>query len=467
MAAAAVLVPSLLLAACGSADSTEAGGAASGAPSPTGPADSPSAAASPDGGPWPEPEGEATEAAASSPRLAVTHADGIVVLDAMTLETVEDFELDGFTRVNAAGDGRHVMVTTTGGFAVLDTGTWARPHGDHDHYWTAAPRLSEVMYPAEEPGHVVAHGGRTVLFDDGTGQVVALDSADVADPAADRLEISTGEAHHGVAVELSDGSVLVTEGTEDARSTVRVLDAAGTEVARTDDCPGVHGEATAADEAVVVGCEDGVVVWAGGALTKVAAPDAYGRIGNQRGTHGSPFVLGDYTSDPDAELERPTRVSVIDTRSASLRLVDLPASYSFRSLGRGDAGEALVLGTDGALHVIDPETATLTRSVPVVAAWEEPEDWQEPRPTLLVHDGTAYVTEPATSELHAVDLATGEVWASVTLGVVPDEITAASGEAEAGSEALSDEEAGDEAHEDHEDAGHEDEPSDGPSAGDA
>ena len=48
-------------------------------------------------------------------------------------------------------------------------------------------------------------------------------------------------------------------------------------------------------------------------ISKVDSPDGYGRIGNQAGTEASPYVLGDYKTDKDAELERPTRVSIIDT----------------------------------------------------------------------------------------------------------------------------------------------------------
>ncbi|MFD6092842.1 hypothetical protein ACFWGN_12030 [Oerskovia sp. NPDC060338] len=68
--------------------------------------------------------------------------------------------------------------------------------------------------------------------------------------------------------------------------------------------------------------------------------------------------------------------SLIDTRTPTLKTVDLPSSYTFRSLGCGDAGEALVLGTDGQLHVIDPEAGALARSSPVIDAWEKPEEWQ-------------------------------------------------------------------------------------------
>lgn len=371
----------------------------------------------------------ATEVATAKPRLALTYDGGIQVLDADTLEVVSDIELAGFNRLNPAGDNRHVLVSTTGGFQVLDAGTWTQPHGDHTHSYTADPVLTDVLWPAETPGHAVRHEGRTALFDDGTGQVTVVDSDALADPDAETRDHTTPSAHHGVAVELTDGTLVVSDGTQDERTGVRVLDADDAEIAAIDTCPGVHGEAVAADEAVVIGCEDGAVVWAGGALTKVTAPDAYGRIGNQAGSEASPYVLGDYKSDPDADLERPTRVSLIDTRDASIRLVDLPASYTFRSLARGDAGEALVLGTDGALHVIDPESGTVVRSVPVIDAWEEPEEWQEPRPAITVLDGSAYITDPATNSVHAVDVETGEVWLSADLEVTPNEVAGVSGAA--------------------------------------
>ncbi|ADG73071.1 pyrrolo-quinoline quinone [Cellulomonas flavigena DSM 20109] len=372
----------------------------------------------------------AQERATAVPRLAVSYDGGVQVLDATTLEVVADLPLDGYLRLNPAGDGRHVVVSTAEGFRLLDAGTWSDEHGDHAHHFTVDPLLTDVTYPAVTPGHVVVHDGRTVLFDDGTGTVTALDAGDVAhgpDDAAGARTHTTPHAHHGVAVELHDGTLVVSDGTEDARTGARALDADGREIAASDECPGVHGESVAADDVVAIGCENGVLLYRDGTFTHVTSPDPYGRIGNQAGSDASPVVLGDYKSDPDADLERPTRVSLVDTRTATLRLVDLPASYTFRPLARGDAGEALVLGTDGALHVIDPETGALVRSVPVVAPWEEPAEWQTPRPAVRVHDGTAYVTEPATRSIHAVDVLTGEVYRSARLDVVPDELTVAPG----------------------------------------
>jgi outer membrane protein assembly factor BamB len=413
---AAAALPVLALTACATSDPT--GSAAE---------RSESSSAAEDGH---ESDEGATEAGAAAPRLAISYDGGVQVLDGTTLEVLADEELDGFLRLNPVGDGRHLMVSAQGGFHVLDAGAWEEPHGDHSHYYTGDPHLTGTVYEAEEPGHVVAHAGRTVLFDDGTGEITAFDSDEVEDPDREERTYTTPAAHHGVAVELSDGRMVVSEGTEDGRTGIRVLDEAGEEIAASEECPDVHGETVAADETVVIGCTDGVLVYRDGAITKVQSPDAYGRIGNQFGTEDSPVVLGDYKSDPDAEVELTTRVSLIDTATATMRLVDLPSSYWYRSLGRGENGEGVVLGTDGALHVIDTVAGTVTRSVPVIDAWEVSEDWQVPQPQVFTMDGTAYVSDPAGQAVHAVDIETGEVWASTELDVVPNELKGVTGAAD-------------------------------------
>lgn len=362
---------------------------------------------------------------AATPRLTVSYDGGVLVLDAATLETVDDVTgIDGFTRLNPAGDGRHVFVSGSGAFTALDAGTWT----SGSEHFTSMPALTDVKFDATTPGHVVRHDGKTVLFDDGTGKVEIFESAALLEgekPETDTY--TTPEAHHGVAVELSDGALLTTLGNEDERTGIVVLDADRKEIVRNEDCPGVHGEAVAADETVVVGCQDGLLIYRDGAITKVQSPDAYGRIGNQAGDEDSPVLLGDYKVDPDAELERPTRISLTDTVSGELTLVDLGTSYTFRSLGRGPAGEAIVLGTDGALHVIDVNSKSVTQTIPVVDAWEEPVKWQEPRPALFVHEGTAFVSDPAKNSVHAVDLSTGEVTQTGELAHTPNELTGVTG----------------------------------------
>ena len=344
--------------------------------------------------------------------VVTTYDGGILVLDGSTLEVEADIELDGFNRLNPAGDGRHLLVSTSEGFQVLDA---------------VAGELTGTVFEAETPGHVVVHEGRTALFDDGTGEITVFDSDAAGEVTPEEADTHTaGEPHHGVAVELSSGQLLHTLGDEETVDGVVALGPDGKEVDRTEDCPGVHGETVAQDETVVVGCEDGAVLYDGDGFTKVDSEDDYGRIGNQAGSEHSPVVLGDYKVDEEAELERPERVALIDSAAEELELVDLPASYTFRSLGRGPQGEALVLGTDGTLHVIDSEEGEITDGVEIMDEWEEPLEWQKPRPALFVRGSTAYVSDPDANELHAVDLESLEITATQGLEAAPNELSGVS-----------------------------------------
>ncbi|MFE3292959.1 zinc metallochaperone AztD [Rhodococcus sp. NPDC059234] len=380
-----------------------------------------------DGTPEPPKTPARMEVSSAEPRLAVTYDGGVMVLDADGLDVLAQFPVDGFARVNPAGDGRHVLVSTGSRFRVLDAGAWSEQHGDHAHHYVAQPTFAGVEFAADEPGHVVRHGGRTALFDDGTGDVTSFDPRALAGGTPDADRFTTPAPHHGAAVPLPDGGLVTTIGDDKSRTGIVVFDRDLREVARNEQCPGVHGEAAAAGGGLVFGCQDGALIYRDGAVTKVSSPDAYGRIGNQAGGDTSPIVLGDYKTDPVAKLERPQRVMLLDTVAARLTPVDLGASYSFRSLGRGPAGEAVVLGTDGALHVIDQNAGTVTKRISVQGPWTEPEEWQQARPALFVAGETAYVTEPSTRTLRAVNLDSGAVVATATLPQVPNELTGVTG----------------------------------------
>ncbi len=382
-AVSALLAASVALTACGSDDKASTAGAA----------------------------GKASQAPASqvADPIVATYDGGLYVLDGTTLKLAEDIPLDGFNRVNPAGDGRHVMVSTATGFRVLDA---------------AGGKLTDVEFEGSKPGHVVRHAGKTILFADGTGVVTVFDPEDLGGGTKPETATYTSAApHHGVAIQLADGKLVTTLGTEEKRVGIAVLDKDRKEITRSEECPGVHGEAAAQGEAVVIGCEDGVLVYKDGAIKKVDSPAAYGRIGNQAGSEESPVVLGDYKKDKDAELERPEQVSLINTETGTMRLVDIGTSYTFRSLARGPHGEALVLGTDGRIHVIDPSTGKVTKKISALGAWQEPLDWQQPRPALFVRDHTAYVSDPSSRKLLAIDLESGKQVASTELPKAPDELS--------------------------------------------
>ena len=345
--------------------------------------------------------------------LVATYDGGLYVLDGETLEVKQDIPLDGFLRINPAGDDAHVLVTTDDGFRILDA---------------AGGNLTDHTFTAAEAGHVVPHGEHTVLFADGSGEITAFDPHALADGIPETEVFKTPNPHHGVAVILSDGTLVHSLGNPEARTGAIAL-SGNREMARNEDCPGVHGETVVAEEAVVLGCETGALVYANGTFTKVDSPTPYGRIGNIKGHDDSPVALGDMKIDADAELERPEQFSLIDTATGHLRIVSLPpaVSYSFRSLGRGPQGEALILGTDGKLYVFDPATGDSAKTIDVTGEWTEPDEWQEPRPTIFTRENAVYVADPVTKQVHLVDLQTGAVTKSATLEQTPNELSGAVG----------------------------------------
>lgn len=358
--------------------------------------------------------GNAGAPASDGPRVAIAYAGGVLVLDGETLETIGDYPSEEFVRLNPAGDDRHAFVTTSQGFQLLDV---------------RAPELTDLVVSAGAAGHVVRHAGKTVLYDDATSDTTIFDTAALAavDGALPESTVIEGvDAHHGVSVVLSDGSFLTTVGDATARTGIRVTDPSGTEIAASDDCPGVHGEGTAKGEAVVVGCEDGALVYRDGTITKLDAPDEFGRIGNAYVSEDSPLVVMDYKDDPDAEGYFLHCLALVDTEALTLEVIDLPegVEYTWRGVIRGHDGEALLLGSDGRLHVIDPVTGDVTASHEAISAWDSPAEWQDEHPSIASAGEIVYVTDAAQKRIVALDAHTGEQLVSASLPVAPNEIVA-------------------------------------------
>lgn len=357
---------------------------------------------------------------AAEGRIAVSYEGGIAVLDPETLEVLQEFSTEAFTRVNNFGDHRTIAVTTSAGFQMLDT---------------AELKLTDLVFDAKAAGHVVVHDGKTVLYDDGTGTTTVLDTNAFASGYQTPAETTTFTAdapHHGVSIVLGDGTLLTTVGDTNGRSGAAALhphDDHWHEEAVSDECPGIHGEGTAADEVVVFGCENGALLYAGGEFTKLTAPDSYGRMGNAFVSETSPLVVGDYKNDPDAEGYLLSAVALIDTTEQNFEVVDLPEEvrYTFRDIARGPGDLAYILSSDGQIHVLDPATGKINEAYPVVAPWQGPAQWQDAHPAIKVSGDTAYITEPAANSVHAVDLKSGKILASSEFNFTPNELAIAMG----------------------------------------
>lgn len=202
------------------------------------------------------------------------------------------------------------------------------------------------------------------------------------------------------------------------------LDADGEELARTDDCAGIHGETIAAGETVAFGCIGAVATYADGAFDRIELPDADGRVGGPRGDADSAVLFADYSRE--GQESRDT-VALIDVETGTVRLLPLSTGYSYSSLARDGEDRGVVLGLDGALHVVDLAAGEVATSIPAIEAWAAPEGHGTPTPGVVVHEGVAYVTEPEANRVTAVDLDTASILAEAELEVAPRQAAVVSG----------------------------------------
>lgn len=378
--------------------------------------DSPSASSSDK----PTPAESHTEHDEPQPRIVVTTSKGVQVLDAKDGRVLGDFATKDEPRVSLAGDGRHVfLVQSDAGITnILDAGSWAVAHGDHAHYYTADPALRESTVEGDTPVHVVSHGDQTAVFHDGDGTAAVFDENGLLIDSLDMATIDSGAPHHGVVVPTDDGAIVSIppepgNGDDTLPTGVAIVDEEGAEVERFDNCPGMHGETTAGD-LTAFACEDGVLLVDEADATKVDYPSGAGRIGSFTQGPAGDTLVGDYTE---------TSLLALDLKSHKTREIALNSPYAARAFD--EHGDAIVLTTDGTLHVVDPQSGKTTRAIKdVLPAFEIPEDWQEPRPTLTIAGHTAYVADPATSTVTPVELETGTAGTAFRLDAVPTGVAA-------------------------------------------
>ena len=374
----------------------------------------------------PPPESDVEEESSWSPRLVVAHDAGLLVLDAVTFDVLADLPLDGVTDVAPAGDGRHVLAGTPDGFRVVDVGTFADAHGDHAHYYTRSPRVTDVVWPAAVAGAATNTADTTVLLDAGTGEAVVLPEPEVAlgpDSGYEADHVATGGPHPGAVVALDGGGLVATEGTPDGVTGVRLLAADGTEVARTP-CTRDRALVAATAGAVVLACSDGAVV---------ATPDGFREvtgIGRVAAVAGSPASTTALAVLAPAAPDEPSALALLDTGTASVRPVALPAVAGPVAVAAGRDGELVALTADGVLHVVDATSGAVTTSVPAVQPWDADSGPEGAVPALTVLYGSAVVTDPTGRRVVAVDLGTGTPWASAELSATPRAVVAVSGDME-------------------------------------
>lgn len=357
-----------------------------------------------------------TSTEAPQPRVVVASEDGVEVIDAAKLESLEQISLASRPKLITAGDDRHVFALQYDAkkVGVIDAGSWSEAHGDHSHSYVTEPSLRKTSFDLGTSYHAVSDDERSVVWFDDDGSFVSFDWKGLADDKVEETRFETKAAHHGVAAPLSNGGFLASIADGDHATGVAVLDENGQAKQRIESCPGLHGEAHAGVDTYAFGCENGVMVVGDGTGTNIPSPLEGAGTGTLLGDHDSEIVVGDLYSDEDAGAAR--QLALYDVNGATARAVNLGVEYS--SFGRSD-GQVAALGTDGALHVVDEASGKSVRKFKVVEPWTTSEDWEIPKPQVVVADGLAYVTDPRDRSLTVYEIPTGEQRSQTTLAKVP------------------------------------------------
>lgn len=353
------------------------------------------------------------EVAEISARLTVAHSEGIWLLDTEDFEIHSAFE----TPVSAlafAPDTRHVFVNhrENGKVRLLDTGVWSEPHGDHSDSFVEQPALSDFEISGDEPTHFVNHGGQTAIYYDGDGKVEIYAGNELSSeqPVTAKTTLQT-PAHHGVAVPLSDGSILASYTPEDNPQPlpegIALFTADGTEELRFTTCPGLHGEASGGIgdyETIGFGCEGSVLLYhpAEKSTTELALPDTDARVGSLKGNHASDYLLGNYSSKTNAAVN--TKISLVNLQDRSLSTIELGTEYTSSMIVDKELG--YVLGKDGTVYVVDlveqAVISTIAAIDPIAPA--EGHGHGAPSPAMALVESTLFITDPVAKTLTQVDI---------------------------------------------------------------
>lgn len=323
----------------------------------------------------------------------------------LSLLTDETYDAGTYGPVSAAEvDGRYALLTTAAGVQVFDTGAWTVDHGEHKHYYSSPPGpVGTLAVP--DPGAVAGDGKSIAVFSPSGGYASVyrhqdLDAGSVA--AAFRI---TTSPHSGMVVpyagyfiaSVAGSSAGSPAGDPAAAGGVEVRDDSDAVVLGRQDCAGLAGHA-AVRVGVVFACADGALLVTGDdgafAAEKIPYPD---------GGAGLPPATSLGHRPGSNELAGPAGDSGVwhlDVAKRTWTYLPTPVP-AVAAAAVGDGKRVLAAGVDGSLLTLNPATGEVIARVALL------EPGSAHRPQLRIDTSRAYVSDPASSQVHEIDYADG------------------------------------------------------------
>ena len=353
------------------------------------------------------------------------HANGkITVIDALTGKIIANYGVEGPARLKASPNGRLIYAAQGGQnrVDVIDSGVTVTSHGDHADVSVKSPRMTTSTILGAKPSHINIEGGRVAAFFDGDGQASVLSEDALLTGKGKPAIIKTVAAHHGLAAPLGSFLTVSVPHPTDAKELpigLDLMDKAGKSIAKSVDCPRMHGEARSGTTSAF-GCADGVLLLrmtrSGGTYEKVPYSSALpaGRmVRNMAGGQSVKSFLGDF--GPDGMV-------IIDPVAKAFSFIQLPARrmHFSRDVVSGDFG--YVITDDGKVHKINALTGKIEASLGVTETYSMEGGSSVPRPRLSASGDRLVVTDPAKAVVHVIDVAKMQIAHKVAVPGAPFDV---------------------------------------------
>lgn len=353
------------------------------APGPTAPP--PAATAAPGGDGHGAVEGAAEVSEAQSRLISVAADGAVAILDLLSEESTSVGTIGA--PLDIAGDGRYAFVTTDEGVAIVDGGAWTWDHGDHVHYYRAAPAVVGTVTgagPVTVTTPPLATATATGLFFAGSGEAVVIDMAALGEgTVTERLRIPTGAAT-GVVAPVGEHAIVAT-GSAD------IYDEAG-ELVREVECAAPAG-AIVTRVGTVIGCADGALLATadgdGVDVERIPYPAGAERAIAFDGRKNRPTVAG---------LTAGAAFWLLDTRERTWTEVAIDTTLRAVVAADDAAGNVVALDADGRVRVYGPDGSDRGRTEPLTSS---------PAATLVVDTQRAYLSAPDAGVVYEIDYADG------------------------------------------------------------
>ena len=369
--------------------------------------------------PFPEDDhghGESDHGVEAHGRLLIGDGDGsgLTIIDLESGEVHQDaIDLGSRAgRIYPSSSGRFAIAVSSDANTahIIDGGIYLEEHGDHFDEVETAVRSMDIDLSGDRPVHLYVSGERSVIFYDGSGDVVIIDEHELEhDGDAYTPIVFNAGPQHGGAVPLEHDLIATTikhpeyPGNPDARRPIGadIRDLDGNVLYSTEGCPDLHGDAGNGHVAVF-GCT-------GGVLAVEADHGGYDHV-FILGPPGSPqdFRLTSVFGYPDLHhffaLSSSEGLYIVEPEDgvmeqfipASDDLMPIQVAFSY------DGELLLVLMSDGELRSYDAHDGDLLESASGFLSDEiDPGFWA--RPHIATAPGHIFITDSAAGEVIALD----------------------------------------------------------------